>query len=465
MNFVPSLKMMRMTAAIVVPAAGFGLFLQDSGALLLFLIALFVLVAVTDLWMSLDRLTGIGISGPAMARLLRDRPGTIELCLDRPVGPGLTRLRLALPLLEGLQYPHHEMTILLPEGATLYRVLWDCLPVKRGDYPLEACHLEADSRLGLWQIRDRRPLASQVRVYPNIQQEARATAALFMNRGLHGIHALRKAGKGREFEKIRDYVHGDNYADIHWKATAKRNRPVTKVFQIERTQEVYAVVDFSRLSARACESGRRTGSPHTLAGPGVVGAGESESETYLERFINSALVLGMAAQQQGDHFGLATFSDRTHRVLTARSGRGHFNSCRDMLYGLFPQTVTPDFEEVFATLQLKLRKRALLVFLTNLDDPLLSEHFINSIEGLVRKHLILVVTLRPKGCRPVFSPGTIRTPGDVYEALGGHMQWHALAETERILQHKGVHFLQTDDESLAVGLVAGYLNIKRRQLL
>src|SRR5439155_5760719 len=98
------------------------------------------------------------------------------------------------------------------------------------------------------------PTQSEIRVYPNLLRERRDLAALFLHRGAFGLHAERQVGKGREFEKLREYVPGDGYDEIHWKATAKRGRPITKVFQIERTQEVYVVIDASRLSARPVES-------------------------------------------------------------------------------------------------------------------------------------------------------------------------------------------------------------------
>ena len=69
-----------------------------------------------------------------------------------------------------------------------------------------------------------------------------------MNRGAFGVHAQRQVGQGREFEKLREYAPGDSYIDIHWKATAKRGRPVTKLYQVERTQEVYVIIDASRLA-------------------------------------------------------------------------------------------------------------------------------------------------------------------------------------------------------------------------
>ena len=100
------------------------------------------------------------------------------------------------------------------------------------------------------------PVQSEIRVYPNLLSERKSLAALFLNRGAFGVHAQRQVGKGRDFEKFREYVPGDDYDEIHWKATARRGKPITKVFQIEKTQEVYVIVDASRLSAR--KSGSRS---------------------------------------------------------------------------------------------------------------------------------------------------------------------------------------------------------------
>ncbi len=112
---------------------------------------------------------------------------------------------------------------------------------------------------------------------------------------------------------------------------------MTKEFRIERTHEVYIVLDASRLSGRA-------------AGTGM---------TVLERFEKAALLLGVAADQQGDQFGLVSFSDRVDRFVKARSGREHFRTCRDALYTLEPRPVSPAFDELFPFLGTRLTKRAL----------------------------------------------------------------------------------------------------------
>ena len=71
-----------------------------------------------------------------------------------------------------------------------------------------------------------------------------------MRRETVGAQTQRYLGRGREFEHLREYVPGDSFDDVDWKATARRGKPVTRIFQVERTQEIYAVVDSSRLPSR-----------------------------------------------------------------------------------------------------------------------------------------------------------------------------------------------------------------------
>ena len=272
-------------------------------------------------------------------------------------------------------------------------------------------------------------------------------AALFLNRGAFGVHAQRQIGKGRDFEKLREYIPGDSYDEIHWKATAKRGHPVTKVFQIERTQEVYVIIDASRLSART-----------------VADHANSHIPT-LERYITAALVLGLAAERQGDLFGLVTFSDKVQNFVRAKNGRKHYSACRDAIYRLQPQIVTPDFEEMATFIRLRLRRRALLVFLTALDDPLLAESFVRSADLLCRQHLLLVNMVQPPGAHPLFSDASVASLDGLYRHLGGHLLWHNLRELGKVLQRRGVQFSLLENERLSAQLISQYLSVKQRQLL
>jgi uncharacterized protein (DUF58 family) len=307
--------------------------------------------------------------------------------------------------------------------------------------------VEGASPLGLWAARKSVPIESEIRVYPNLLKDRKNLAALFLNRGQFGLHAQRQVGKGRDFEKLREYIPGDGYDEIHWKATARRGKPITKVLQVEKTQEVYVILDASRLSARK---------PDEEAGGG---------DSALERFVTAALVLGLAAEKQGDLFGLLTFADRVEKFVRARNGQSHYNICRDALYTLQPKIVAPDFDELNTFIRSHLRRRALLIFLTALDDPAVAESFVRNIDLIRRQHLILVNMLQPRGVKPLFANPGVTGLDDLYGELGGHLRWQKLRELQKVLQRLGVQFSLLGNERLSAELVSQYLSVKQRQLL
>lgn len=196
-----------------------------------------------------------------------------------------------------------------------------------------------------------------------------------------------------------------------------------------------------------------------------MGDGGPSPDSILERYITATLVLGLAAQKQGDLFGLITFSDAVHGFIRAYSGKAHYGTCREQIHTLEPQLINPAFDELFTFIRLKLRRRALLFFLTSLDDPVLSETFVQGIDLIGRTHLVLVNMLRPAGAAPVFSNPDIASTAAIYDALSGHSQWHNLRELERALARHGVRLAQVENERLCVDLVAQYMNVKQRQIL
>ena len=120
----------------------------------------------------------------------------------------------------------------------------------------------------------------------------------------------------------------------------------------------------------------------------------------------------IAAERQGDHFGFVSFDDRLRSFIPAKSGKAHFGACRDAIYNLKTSLVSPDFNEVFSFIGSRLRRRALLVFLTSLDDPLLAESFSHAIEVISRRHLILVGMASTRFFPVLRSPRwTMFTPG------------------------------------------------------
>lgn len=461
---VPQTRLLFWVAAGVVPFLALAGLVPEAAPLAGSLTAALAALIALDALRARGVLDGIRVELPAVVRLSKDRDGAIALEV-RNERQAARRLRIGLAFPREIRSASEDLTALLPAGAACSRLAWRCTPRRRGRYLLEHCYLESGSPWGFWSLRARQAARAELRVYPNLLTERRSVAALFLNRGHFGAHAQRQVGKGRDFEKLREYVHGDGYDEIHWKATAKRGRPVTKIFQIERTQEVYVVIDASRLSARSASTARDGETTAAGSGSPAAAPGDEARSTVLERFLTAALVLGLAAEQQGDLFGLVTFSDRVQQFVRAKNGKSHYTACRDAIYGLHPRIVTPDFEELCSFIRLRLRRRALLVFLTSLDDPVLAESFVRGLDLVSRQHLVLVNMLQPPGVRPLFSDLAVASLDGVYRELGGHILWHQLCELEKVLQRRGVRFSLLGDERLSAQLVGQYLNVKQRQLL
>jgi uncharacterized protein (DUF58 family) len=456
MSLVPTTKLITLTAVVFLPLSVLVALMPALTGPGAGLVVAVVMAAAADAVFSRHRLAGIRVSLPAVVRLSAGREGEIALAIEN-IENKLSQLRLGISFPREIYSVHQDLVADLPAGTPNSRVAWPFKALKQGLYLLENCHLESPSKLGLWALRRTQAARTEIRVYPDILRERRKISGLFLNRGF-GSHAQRQVGKGREFEQLREYLPGDSYEDIHWKATARRGSPITKVYQIERTQQIYIILDGSRLSARNSDP----------LGIDIGTAGQtriSEPTTIIERFTAAALVMGLAADRQGDVFGLLAFDDRVRQFVRAKSGRAHYDVCRDTLFTLQARRVTPDFEELFTFIATRIRRRALLVFLTNLDDPVLAESFTSIIDIISRKHLVLVNMLKPPGAEPLFSSPDVDSIEDIYQKLGGHLLWRYLRETEKRLQRLGIGFHLLQHENMCTELISQYLTIKRRQIL
>jgi uncharacterized protein (DUF58 family) len=403
------------------------------------------LAALIDAVVSLARAKPPSATVPPIVRFMRDRAGTIPVTFANP-DRAARRVRVAFGLPAALESTEPESWVDLPAGAERARILWHCTPRQRGRFQNVLACVENRSVLGLWQVRARAELPCELRVHANLLTERKHIAALFLARGRPGSRVQRTLGRGREFEKLRDYLPGDGFDEIHWKATAKRGRPVTKVFQAERTQEIYVVIDASRLSARP-----------------VVHAGVEQ--TVLERYVTSALVLLVAAQRQGDKFGLVAHDDRVRVCVRAGSGTNHYAACREAVLSLKPSEATPDMAEIVRHLRAQFRQRALLFFLTDLSDPVLAEDFTKHARILAKQHLVLVGQLPAPEVAPLFTGEEARVTDDIYRRLAGHTLWAETRALAQKLKPLGVTTILLNNENMAAQLVAQYMQVKARQAL
>ncbi|MBV9084080.1 MAG: DUF58 domain-containing protein [Acidobacteriaceae bacterium] len=396
------------------------------------LLPLLAAAAAFDALRGTRSLAAITVTAGSPLKWFRGRQSIVSLSLhSEQTRTGHLKLSLDLP--ESIT-PVAPVATVRPRADGTVDIA--CVPNQRGRFSISVCYIAGLSPWQLWHARSPKSIDCEIRVFPDLERETGAKPLFFKKPG--GLRPQRQLGRGREFERLREYAHGDSFDEIYWKATARRGKPIVKVFQVERTQDVYAVVDSSRLAAK---------------------------NSATDRFVSAALMLALAAENHGDNFGLVTFSDRVHDFVPASRGKGHFSRCREAIYDLEARRVSPDFEELFTFLQLRIRKRSLLLFLTDLGDPMLAEMFVRNSRMLARRHVVLVSRLENDYARPLFSGPTPQTAEDICLRLAGHLQWAAFKDLEKNLHRLGIGVHSLRPEAAGIDLVQQYVEVKRRQAL
>jgi uncharacterized protein (DUF58 family) len=462
----PRTNLVALAAAIILPLAILAGVMAVLRSSCILGIAVFVLAAFADLLRGLGKYRQLEFEISPVNRVTAGRGFQLDLKLNgHKLRPGAIRLAIDLP--PAVKTDQSSISLRIEGDIVNLLIPVRAIAEERGSYRINRLFVDWISPARLWVYREEQPVKSELRVYPDLALEGRKIAH-FLNRGGFGVHRQRQIGRGREFEKLREYEPGDSFDSIHWKATAKRQKPITKVFQVEKSQEVYLAIDSSRLSSRILSS-----STDSIANQASNRPSENPSPitnhpspvTILESFIAATLLAGATAERQGDLFGLVTFSDKVDQMARARSGSLHFNHCRDLLVNLQPSLVAPDFEDIAATLLNRLTKRSLLIFLTSLDDSVTGENFLLATRFLARRHLVMAFMVLPPGTHPLFSPPGVEHADQIYDHIAGHLRWAKLQELRKQLLQARVSLHLAPAQNFTLTVVNEYLATKRRQLL
>jgi len=260
-------------------------------------------------------------------------------------------------------------------------------------------------------------------------------------RALPGQRRGRPPGAATTPAGLRDYLPGDDVRRIHWKATARRDHPVTTELEAERGQQVVVAVDCGRL----------------MTAP----AGHL---TKLDHAINATLLLAWVAQAQGDRVGLLTFDDRVRAFVAPRRGLRQVHRLNEVLYGVEARAAEPDFGDAFAYLSHQVRGRSLVVVLTDVLDPVASADLVSHGLRLGGRHRLLVVVMA--------DPAVTRTLRRAVETSGDAYRWAVAEELVQArrgafetLQKGGVACLDVEAGRLSPAVVERYLELKERGLI
>jgi uncharacterized protein (DUF58 family) len=348
-----------------------------------------------------------------------------------------------------------------PESASRIQ-LWpwtaEIALLRRGSWPGPRVGIERQSRFRMWRLRRWFDVPVTLRIDANLRPGRQEILRSRVYRMLVASQQTPWAGHGRDFERLRQYEPGDTYSEIAWKSTARRNAPVTRLFQWEQKQEVYFVVDQSRASALALDVATKRESAATE---------ERAPRRTLDLAVETALVGATVALELGDEFGLVTYADGAKSWLRAGSGQTQFHQFRNQLLNIEPLPTTADYEALFADIRLRLRRRAYLILLADLTERSVSDSLRRGV-GLVRSsHALLMTSILPVHARPVFSQREedLNTDQDVYAALAGDRENQRLVALARQLRQLDVHLRYVPADKFLRTAVEGYMQNKREQRL
>jgi uncharacterized protein (DUF58 family) len=333
------------------------------------------------------------------------------------------------------------MTARLGPGTRLehtYRIR----PVSRGVFAFGDMVYRLDGRLGLARAQFQIPMRAEVKVYPNVKQLSQVELALSHAALLQaGLKPSRILGEGTEFESLREYVPDDDYRWIDWKATAKRNRLITRQYETERNQRMIIAIDIGRLM------GAKVG-----------------DFTKLDYAVNAAALLAQTGLAKGDLVGLLLFANRIAAYLPADRGREHLGRIVGFLHGAQSVRLESDYALAFSHLARRNSRRSLTVCFTDLVDAEASRSLISGLRYLVPRHLPLCVTVSDSDLLAA-QRAVPATPTAAFELVAAIELWEDYQKALRFLEREGALTVNVPANVLTTAVINRYLEVKRRGLL
>lgn len=315
-------------------------------------------------------------------------------------------------------------------------------PTSRGAFAFGHIMLFLTSALGLAERKVRCGQPAEVATYPSISQMRQFELKIHSRTAsLQGIKKVRRLGQAREFEQIRNYVEGDDYRKINWKATGRRNEIMVNQYQDERSQQIVCLIDKSR-SMRSTFNGL----------------------TLLDHTINASLVISNIAMLKGDRAGLMTFSDRIGSVLAPGRGSGHMRKLTELLYRQESRFMESDFELLYLSVRQHIKQRSLLLMFTDFESVYSMQRVLPILRKMSKQHLLVVVFFEDNEMQESLER-PVESVSDIYQHT---LTQRFIMEKQNIVQELnklGIQSVLTTPEKLSVNTVNKYLEVKSRGMI
>ena len=334
------------------------------------------------------------------------------------------------------------LTLTLAAG-TVTDTTYHVVPTTRGDVQFAPADVRLRSRFGLCEVLERLGDVETRRVFPDFAQVAKY-AWLAGDRRLQeiGIKTYQQRGEGTDFKQLTEYRIGDPVRHIDWRATLRQGRPIIREFQDERDQCVMMLVD----------CGRRMRAHDTDS---VIGT------THFDQVMNAVMLLGYVALQRGDAVGAMTFGTPPdeERSFPARKGQHALHGLMSEFFSVQPTLNHSDYVLAAQQLLRKLRRRSLVIIITNFRDEDASE-LTHALKLLRSRHLVLVASLRERIVGELINQPLVSHESAI-EIAGAQLYEQARRDAFNRLADRDALLVDAEAEQLGIALVNRYHAVKR----
>lgn len=369
-----------------------------------------------------------------------NNPVDILLRIENQSNVDLECTRLLDDVPESLREPV-LLAFKVPARGTV-TLSYPAVPRQRGDVRLGEVYFRYHSAAGFAERWARADLAQTIRIFPDLEEARRHNIYLHRARQIELEKRLvRQRGMGREFESLREYVEGDEFRNICWTATSRRGKHVTKLYQVERSQAVWLVIDAGRLlRARV------------------------DRLSKLDLATNAALSLAQIALYSGDRVGLLVYGRKIQQRVGLGRGLAHMRVIMEGLAAAHEEAAEADHLLAAASLLQMQKQRSLIIWITDLADTSMTPEVIESASQILSKHLLLFTVIAQRDLTALAA----RYPEDAEQMYESAAAQEIVQRREALLtrvREKGALTLEVNPGKLTTVLVNRYLEVKERSLI
>jgi uncharacterized protein (DUF58 family) len=353
-----------------------------------------------------------------------------------------SKAKISVEILEDLPEQFQERNMLMQVSLKKQEskeLIYHLRPLSRGKYHFGFINIFVNSPLRLSQYRTKQHKEEMVKVYPSIIQ-MRKCELMLSDKTAHGYGSkkIRRIGHSYEFEKIKNYVEGDDIRSINWKATGRRDTLMVNQYEDEKSQSVYCVIDKSRSMM--------------LPFDGL---------SLLDYSINTALALSNMVIRKHDKAGLITFSNKPETLVKADSRNRQMGLILESLYQESENKLEANYEQLFLTISNSVKNRSLLFLFSNFESLHAVQRVLPLLRKISQRHLLVLMLFENTEIEN-YSKQAANSMEDMYLTT---IAEKFIYDKYRILQELksyGIQVVINKPNDLSINAINKYIELKSR---